>query len=502
MATVFAEYARNRQGWFFGLRGGQLVLLVAAGGPILWAIQADRWPLAGVLSAAWLLLALLVTVPVRGRSAVGWLLASIGLAAGTVFGWTRWRANAATGQAPDLDTPDLPGALQGIEIHDGPPQGPSNTRFALIQDHARRTWAATAAISHPGLALADAGERDAQAAGLTELLNACARAGSISTLQFQIRSVPDDGAEREQWLARHHHPDAPQLSQQVNREIAATLSQASVRTEAFCTVVVPESRLARLAKEYGHGVASRGRAMATLLAEVEALLRSGMRVSAVDWLTSQQLAAAVRTGFAPADRAGLVDAAAEQRTDPTVNSTVPWAHTAASGAETVARHYVHDAWCSIAATITLPARGAVLGALAPVLVPTEPQERRCLLVVFPVVTQTVADRQSQSVEWSADLAEALRARAGMKTRAKDRAAIGRARELDVKIASGNALVLPYAVACVTVPSTMRIAEFGRRLDTSIRRAGYAPLRLDLAQDSAVAAATIPLGVNLDHRTTQ
>ena len=39
-------------------------------------------------------------------------------------------------------------------------------------------------------------------------------------------------------------------------------------------------------------------------------------------------------------------------------------------------------------------------------------------------------------------------------------------------------------------------KFGRRLDASVRRAGFAPLRLDLAQDTGFAASTIPLGTSL------
>ena len=71
-----------------------------------------------------------------------------------------------------------------------------------------------------------------------------------------------------------------------------------------------------------------------------------------------------------------------------------------------------------------------------------------------------------------------------------------ARGLDAKLARGNALVRPYAVCTVTVPKTLRITEFGRRLDASIRRAGFAPLRLDLAQDVGFAASTIPVGMSL------
>ncbi len=158
--------------------------------------------------------------------------------------------------------------------------GPTNTRIALIQDHASRVWAATAAITHPGLALADGAERDSQGRGLATLLNACARTELISEVLFMVRSVPDDGAEREQWLAR---PPArrrrPRLARMVNEQMAATLSQASVRTEAFCTIVVPEDRLAKEAKEFGRGVDARARAMAMLMAEVEGHLRTGMRMS-------------------------------------------------------------------------------------------------------------------------------------------------------------------------------------------------------------------------------
>ena len=56
-----------------------------------------------------------------------------------------------------------------------------------------------------------------------------------------------------------------------------------------------------------------------------------------------------------------------------------------------------------------------------------------------------------------------------------------------------------AAACATVPATWPVAEHGRRLDASVRAAGFVPLRLDLAQDSGFAAAAIPLGVGLPDR---
>jgi hypothetical protein len=53
---------------------------------------------------------------------------------------------------------------------------------------------------------------------------------------------------------------------------------------------------------------------------------------------------------------------------------------------------------------------------------------------------------------------------------------------------------------VTVPKTLSASEFGRRLDASVRRAGFASLRLDLAQDAGFAASTVPLAVSLTRRS--
>lgn len=496
MAVVYDEYAKDRPGYFFGLSGPQLVLVVAAGIPTVWALSRQQWGLLLAAATGWAIVAVLALVPVAGRTAFGWVAAIARHTIGGVAGWTSFRARAAIGTAEDLGEVDLPGVLAGVVVHDGPPQGVDQRRVAIIQHHPTRTWAVTAAVTHPGLALTDNAERASQGAGLTALLNACARTELVEEVQFLVRSVPDDGAERDHWMGDHHRDDAPPLARQVNRALARMLTGAAVRTEAFVTLVVPDRRLAREAREYGRGVDGRARALAGVMAEVTDHLHAGLRISQVEWLTSPQLAAAVRTGFAPGDRTSIIDALTAHTTNETVNPDVPWAMAGPSGADLALRHYSHDAWNSISATMKLPARGAVIGALAPVLAPTEPEERRSLLVAFPILAQTTADRQTASAEWAADMGEELRTKAGVKTRAKDRITLARTRSLDVRLATGNALIRPYAIATVTVPKTVRVAEYGRRLDAAIRHAGYAPLRLDLVQDAAFAASTIPLGTSL------
>lgn len=500
MVTTYRDYQRDKVGWFFGISGAQLAVLAAGVIPVLWTVRSAAWASALMLTALWLLTFVVTVVPVKGRSATGWLLATTAHALGGLLGWSSFRAKASGGRlTDDLQVPDLPGVLAGVQIHDGPPQGTSMRRVAIICDHATKTWAVTAAVVHPGIGMADAEERHRYGEALSSLIDLAGRTEKIDEVIIVIRSVPDDGAERELWVSGHRRSDAPPLAEAINADLATALTHASVRTEQFLTLVVPETRLAKSARESGGGLEGRARELHLLMAEIEAHLRGPMGMTSVSWLTSPELAVACRTGFAPGDRAGIVEALARRDKAATSNADVPWALAGPSGADPVVRHYSHDAWNSISATIKLPATGAVMGALAPVLVPTEAGERRSLMVAFPIVSDAKADRASGNAEWAADTAEALRARLGMKMRAKQRDDAAKARGLDSKLARGNSLVRAYAVCSVTVPRTMRVSEYGRRLDAAVRRAGFAPLRLDLSQDVAMAASTVPLGISLTRR---
>ncbi|MBO1756475.1 SCO6880 family protein [Allobranchiibius sp. CTAmp26] len=495
MAAIYRDYSRDRIGWFFGLTGWQAGALAVAVLPPCWAMSRGAWVSVGVFVLLWVALFVITVTPVRGRSSAGWVGALTRSAVGGLLGWTRFRSAAVSGDIGDLRDVDLPGVLQGIQIHDGPPEGRSSARIAVIQDHATKTWAVTASIVHPGIGFTESIDRFQQGTGLSDLLDTAMRVDLIAEVIFVVRTVPDDGAERDLYVRRHRR-DGPDLARVVNDQLHAGLSAAGVRTEAFCTLVVPESRLKNAAKETGGGLDGRCRVLYGLMAEIESHLRGGMAMTSVTWLTSPELALACRTGFAPGDRASIIDALAAREHDTAVNAHVPWAMAGPSGADTAIRHYSHDAWNSISSTIKLPVKGAVMGALAPVLTPGEPGERRTVMVCYPIVQQSRAHRQQGNSEWAADVADALRAKAKVKTRAQQRDEAATVRGRDAKLARGNALIRPYAVCTVTAPKTARISEYGRRLDASVRRSGFAPLRLDVAQDAAFAASTIPLGVSL------
>jgi hypothetical protein len=119
MSMIYSDYNRDRIGWFFGLSGWQLAVLAGSALPVVVSLQHGAWTGALGFAAVWVLVLVITVVPVRGRSATGWFLASTAFAIGALAGWSSWRSKASTGQIEDSSAADLPGVLQGIEVHDG-----------------------------------------------------------------------------------------------------------------------------------------------------------------------------------------------------------------------------------------------------------------------------------------------------------------------------------------------------------------------------------------------
>jgi hypothetical protein len=496
----YGAWSKDKQGWFMGLSGGAWVTILLNGLPLLLAINAHAWLFLAAWLLVWAVVIVLVAVPVRGRPAIRWAKDSLVRCFGAVMRWTDWQSKAAAGTVENFDEADLPGVLSGIRTHDGPPFGPLMARPAIVADNKERTWAVVGRITHPGIGLSEVGARTRMGNGLSELLEGAATGALVSLASLQIRTVPDDGAERAAWQQRNLRRDAPPLALAVDAELSQVMVQAGVRHEAFVTLVIPEHRIAKQAKEAGGGVDGRARVLYGVMAEIEARLMGPVGCTSVTWLDSPALAAAIRTGFAPADRALLTSAAIAAQSDPNVAAGLP---IAAAGPTSTpnpeARFYSHDAWQSVTCTILLPDKGAVMGALAPVFTPTTAGERRSVTVFFEPIPGRRAERIVDNESMSSDLAAGLRRRSGFAMRARHRRDAARVENQDVRLAEGNALVRVAIAAAVTVPNTWSITDYGRRLESSITGSGFNPLRLDLAQDSGFAAACVPLGIGLPKR---
>ena len=66
MSVEYADYTRDRVGFFFGMTGPQLATVMAAGVPLLLAVGVQRWALAGLCLLGFAAVVVLVVVPVQG----------------------------------------------------------------------------------------------------------------------------------------------------------------------------------------------------------------------------------------------------------------------------------------------------------------------------------------------------------------------------------------------------------------------------------------------------
>ncbi|KRA37934.1 MULTISPECIES: SCO6880 family protein [unclassified Nocardioides] len=496
MTAYGASAARDRQGWFLGLTGPQVFLVLAAAFPVWLAMSVGQWVALLGLVPLWLVAAGLICIPVRGWSAAQWIGVLVRHALGRVTGWTRWQSKGAVGDIEDPAEADLPGVLSGIQIHDGPQMAGRLTRPAIIQNHATRTWAATARIVHPGIGMADDDDRGRMGAGLSELFEAASASSQIDVLAICVRTVPDDGTERAEWERQHSRRTEPEITARIHAQLNTSVNGAAVRTEAFVTVVVREDAIAKDARRSGRGLTGRARILYGVLSEVESRLTGSIGCTQVKWLDSADLAIAIRTGFEPGDAAALSDSVIHHDYDADIAVGVPVAAAGPTNASTALRSYRHGEWESVAATILLPRKGAVMGALARALVPSQVGERRALTVFFRPIGQRVADRTTGRAEMSAAMAAEVRRKVGRVERARERHAVQQVRETDEKLERGRSLVRLSSVLAVTVPAAWSVQDYGRRLDASVRLCGFTPLPLDGAHDAAFAAAAIPLGTGL------
>ena len=165
--------------------------------------------------------------------------------------------------------------------------------------------------------------------------------------------------------------------------------------------------------------------------------------TSVTWLDSPALAAAIRTGFAPGDRAGADRGRrSPPRRDPDVAAALPMAAAGpTSTPNPERRYYAHDAWHTATCTILLPDKGAVMGALAPVFTP----DRGGGAALGDGVLRTDQPRTRPTGSSAASRCPPTSpprcaASSGFKVRASHRRDAARVEGQDVRLADGNALV--------------------------------------------------------------
>ena len=500
---LYSGWRRERFGPFGGLSGRQAGALALSWLPPLAAVGRSHWGSALQLGTASVLVSILVVVPVKGRPAVKWLWDALLFAAGRALGWAEFRARAATGEGSQarLDEPDLPGVAAVLKFHDGPPLALALS-VCVIQDPRAGRWSATAAVSHPGLGNADAQMRELYAGQLGGMLAAAAATEEICRISVQIRTVPDDGAERAAWVADHRSPHAPAAVVEATDQLESLMLSTAVRHEVFVTVAVAESKIRRAAKEAGGGIDGRAQVLYRHLQEIEQRLR-GLGATNVSWLSTQELAAAIRTGYNPADAVCLQRARQEATRG---RLTVLGPRLGAAGPSAALppspRAYTHDASTTVSYALLLPELATRVGSLARMLAVSRSGERRTLTLHYEPIPVGRAGRQVEHDLWASEISQDLRTKRGFRVGRKERRRAQETAAHEQQLAAGHTMVRVAGVAAVTVPSHWNVEDHAASLEAASRACGYGLLRLDLAQDVGFVAACIPIGVGLSSRESR
>jgi len=501
-AGLYSGWLRERFGPFAGLSGRQAAAVVLAWLPPLAAVGRSRWDTALPLAAVSLLLTALVSVPIRRRPAIRWLLDVLLFAAGRAAGWSTFRLRVLDqGSAANLDEPDLPGIAAALRFHNGPAMGDC-VSICVIQNPVVGRWAATAAITHPGLGNADAQTRDGYAAQLGALLAAAAASEEITRISIQVRTVPDDGTRRAAWVADRRDPHSPPAVVAATEQLEDLMRATSVRHEVFVTVAVAEQRIRRAARESGGGVSGRAKVLLRHLSEVEQQLR-GLGATDVEWLSTQDLAAAIRTGYNPGDAVPLHRAREEAGRGRTTVLGPPLAAAGPTAAPPPApRSYTHDAFTTVSYALLLPELTTRVGSLTRMLAVTAAGERRTLTLHYEPIRARRAGRQVEHDMWATEISQDLRTKRGFRINRRDRR---RARETalhEQQLTAGHTMVRVAGAASITIASQRDVEDHAAAFEASARSCGYALLRLDLAQDSGFVAACLPVGVGLADKETR
>ena len=500
---LYSGWRRERFGPFAGLSGLQAGGLALAWLPPLAAVGRNRWDQGLRLAAISLVLSVLVVVPVRRQPAVKWLWDALLFATARALGWSQFRARAAggAGSTTRLDEPDLPGVAAVLRFHDGPPLAASAS-VCVIQDPVAGRWSATAKISHPGLGNADAQTRELYAGQLGGMLAAAAATEEIARISIQIRTVPDDGAERAAWVADRRSPVAPAAVVEATDQLESLMRSTAVRHEVFVTVAVAEAKVRRAAKEAGGGVEGRARVLYRHLQEIDQQLR-GLGATEVRWLSTPELALAIRTGYNPADAVPLGRARQEAaRGRPTVVGPPLAAAGPSAALPPAPRAYTHDAYTTVSYALLLPELATRVGSLARMLVVSRAGERRTMALHYEPIPARRAGRQVEHDLWATEISADLRTKRGFRVGRKERRRAGETAAHEQQLAAGHTMVRVAGAVSVSVPSGWNVEDHAASLEAASRACGYGLLRLDLAQDSGFIAACLPIGVGLASRESR
>ena len=497
----YGGWQAERMGVIGNLSGPGFALLAAAAVISLAPIYQRSWsallislPLSG-------LFLLLAYGRVLGLSADEWLLLAVrhqisvakkqNLFLSGVFAPT----NPKTGEQPM----DLPGVLARLRILDA--SDGLGGQIGVVHDPTAQTYTAIARVSYPGLALIDTDRQNSRVAGWAAFLRSlCKEDSPITRLSVHQRSLPDDGAALQDFMARHTAPEAPVAAVESLGELMQSAGPVATARETYLAISLSASR-ARLAIK-GAGGGQIG-AAAVLVRELHAM--QGSMNSAVlqiqEWLTPRKVAQTIRTAYDPhsqlefAARNAAAQDAGWQGSDPGVETALA----GPAAAETGWGVYRHDGAYTVSYQVRVWPQSDVYATWMQPLLRPRHNARRSLSFVVEPIGPSAARRELAKKRTQRQTARKVRAKSGRTASADEMFAESQAQQQDMARAAGHGVIRFTGLLAVTVTDYEQLETACAELQADASAAGISVRRMWGAMDAGFAASALPLAIGLPDR---
>ncbi|MBF9071768.1 hypothetical protein I2501_27465 [Streptacidiphilus sp. NEAU-YB345] len=468
---------RPRRGVLLGLSAAQLLLASLSLLLLLAVLTTGGVPVALELTPVWAGLAALVLVRRGGRPLADWAPIT------GRYLLRRWRGQlvwlARPGRRPArqglLHLPGTAASLRAFTSPDG--------HLAAVHDPHQQTLTAVLRVTSRAFALLDPGTQDAHVTGWGRALAALARTGHVARLQVIERTVPDSGDALHRYWQQHQGGAAPDASR-LYSELLDAAGPAAAPHEAYLSVALDMKAAKRLANQAGGGLAGALTVLAQLASATEQAVR-GAGLAPAGWLTSQQIAAVVRTAYDPTALPAL---------DRWSTSGRPQADLAAAGPVVVVEHEdrlrTDSAWHAVYWVENWPRTETSPGFLHQLVFAAG--VRRTLSLTYEPQEMNAAfrDVRRRKATVIADAAE--RARRGQVDSEEDSVEYADIKARERQLIAGHADVALTGLLTVSAETRQQLDHACALVETAAVTAQLDLRRLDFQQAEAFTKAALPL----------
>ena len=487
---VYEFPARPTPGLLFGLSAARLAAVATAGVVVI--VTLTRPTPASLLTGIVLIagLAAAVVVKVGGRAAIDWLPVWV------AFGWAQATRNNEFYTSPELalELPDgvldLPGGLFGIELHDYTATSratlgnPTPTGYGIVRDTFGHRLVAIAEMTGTDFLFCDPADQQARIGAWGAVLDHVAQSlPEVSRLQIVHTAGPATTGE----LTVHHRLHGGRGSDTTADSYRQVVQAAGVSAQQhrMLLAIGLDVRFARRAIRQaggGHDGA------AAVLMDRAAIVEDTLRAAGIDlhgWLPARAIGGVLRTAFDPAaavcgdeptdvnDGGGVAPAAAGPR-----GMLDGWA---------AVRH--DSGWSTTFQVVGPPAR-PVTGEFLQHLLLGVPARRRMSILYVPTSAAT-AERRAQTQQVSTESEQALRARFGFASSARQRRAWQDAARREEDLVEGRTVYRVVWLLTVTAASPAALDTAVGQVEAAARRCAL-ELRRMAGTQRQTFSFTLPL----------